>query len=114
MWVFTAEVLEAAPMMQSLLSSAIIAHSKGTKMDLRIADQISAYQWINSQNIEPLRVAKHTSKITNDVSDLLRLTLLVNNGGFMLSNTKVIMLESADSVYQRFKKILSRKDSTRC
>jgi hypothetical protein len=76
---------EAEPMHNDVYLRYLVHRGRSLDLEVRVVDPWSAYDWITPETTAVISKTMQNSKIDETVHTLLRLALLMENGGLMAS-----------------------------
>lgn len=77
-----------------MLGNYLVAMANDSKYEVRIANSWNAYQWISNDTTQKITKTMQNRVIEEKVDDLLRLALLMENGGVFIKLTEVLLVEN--------------------
>jgi hypothetical protein len=81
-----------------LVAHNLIHFAKQAEYEVRIVNNLNAYDWLSEESIAFIKETHQKSKVNLNVYELLRLALLYEHGGVSLRLPNVMMLENLDWV----------------
>ena len=85
--------LEAKQIEESLAAQNLMHFGKQGGFEVRVVNNLNAYDWLSEETTALVREIKHKSKVELPVFELLRLALLYEHGGIAIRLPSILLME---------------------
>jgi hypothetical protein len=96
LWMFTENPFESEKMVEHLSGNYLVEMAKESGFEVRTVNAWDAYQWLSPEITADITRTMQSQQISESVSDLLRLALLIEHGGVVVKVDQTLAVENLD------------------
>lgn len=84
------------------MGSNLAKIAKNSSLEIRMANSWDAYDWLSAKTTKKITKTMQNIRVDQKVNELLKIALLMEHGGIMVSLSEILLAPNINWVYHHF------------